>query len=937
MINLEIGSIVNFRGREWIVMPSPDDELINLRPIAGGEQDGCTVFLPIEGETIKTASFPIPDENDLGDFDATRLLRSAVRLLLRHGSGPFRSFGHLNFRPRPYQLVPLLMALKLSPVRMLIADDVGIGKTIETGLIARELLDRGEIRRLAVVCPSYLCDQWKQELQEKFSIAAKVIRSNTLARLEKELPRPSLSVFEYFPFFVTSIDYVKSDRRRDAFLQHAPELVIIDEAHGCARPAGQSTTQQQRHQLIADLARDAKKHILLVTATPHSGFDQSFQSLIGLIDPAFERFELDRLSKDQRAVLAKHFIQRRRRDVEQWMGTETRFPERIPLEVPFRLSEAYKAFFQDVYRFAREIVISDNQAQNARKRVRYWAALALLRCVMSSPAAAAAALRSRLEKNSDGEQLEITDHAADVYDPTEIEAAVDLVPSHVLAEGSEQLNASERRSLLRFVKRIESLTDENDAKIATAEQEVRKLLAANEKPIIFCRFIATADYVAAELKKRLAGEFPYLHVISVTGALSEEERVLRVAELGEAPQRLLVATDCLSEGINLQEKFNAVLHYDLPWNPNRLEQREGRVDRYGQTSGSVKTVLLYGADNPVDGAVLDVLLRKARRIHKSLGIIIPLPKDSESVMDALVHALFLRGNESAQLGLFDDEAPIVEVQQEWDRAAQRQQKSHTLFAQHAIKPEVVDRELHEADNIFGNAEVVKRFVLDACARLGAPLRRTKEHWRLTPDTLPQSLRYIIAGMPSLEISFEQPQQENVVYISRNHPFVTALSEHLLDTALDPTGGRDFAARFSVLRTDQIQSVTTLLLLRLRFLIKHCERETQHIAEECLLAGYRDEGNKKTWLKQSVAEDLFENIIPSANVLDAEKKYWVKQFIEEHESLRDELNRMAEKRAENLLQTYRRLRKAINGHKTSVEVSLPLDLLTVMVILPVPDV
>ena len=937
MINLEIGSIVNFRGREWIVMPSPDDELINLRPIAGGEQDGCTVFLPIEGETIKTASFPIPDENDLGDFDATRLLRSAVRLLLRHGSGPFRSFGHLNFRPRPYQLVPLLMALKLSPVRMLIADDVGIGKTIETGLIARELLDRGEIRRLAVVCPSYLCEQWQQELRDKFSIEAKVIRSNTLARLEKELPRPSLSVFEYFPFFVTSIDYVKSDRRRDAFLQHAPELVIIDEAHGCARPAGQSTTQQQRHQLIADLARDAKKHILLVTATPHSGFDQSFQSLIGLIDPAFERFELDRLSKDQRAVLAKHFIQRRRRDVEQWMGTETRFPERIPLEVPFRLSEAYKAFFQDVYRFAREIVISDNQAQNARKRVRYWAALALLRCVMSSPAAAAAALRSRLEKNSDGEQLEITDHAADVYDPTEIEAAVDLVPSHVLAEGSEQLNASERRSLLRFVKRIERLTDENDAKIATAEQEVRKLLAANEKPIIFCRFIATADYVAAELKKRLAGEFPYLHVISVTGALSEEERVLRVAELGEAPQRLLVATDCLSEGINLQEKFNAVLHYDLPWNPNRLEQREGRVDRYGQTSGSVKTVLLYGADNPVDGAVLDVLLRKARRIHKSLGIIIPLPKDSESVMDALVHALFLRGNESAQLGLFDDEAPIVEVQQEWDRAAQRQQKSHTLFAQHAIKPEVVDRELHEADNIFGNAEVVKRFVLDACARLGAPLRRTKEHWRLTPDTLPQSLRYIIAGMPSLEISFEQPQQENVVYISRNHPFVTALSEHLLDTALDPTGGRDFAARFSVLRTDQIQSVTTLLLLRLRFLIKHSERETQHIAEECLLAGYRDEGNKKTWLKQSVAEDLFENIIPSANVLDAEKKYWVKQFIEEHESLRDELNRMAEKRAENLLQTYRRLRKAINGHKTSVEVSLPLDLLTVMVILPVPDV
>ena len=106
----------------------------------------------------------------------------------------------------------------------------------------------------------------------------------------------------------------------------------------------------------------------------------------------------------------------------------------------------------------------------------------------------------------------------------------------------------------------------------------------------------------------------------VTGALSDEERRLKVDELSASPQRLLVATDCLSEGINLQEHFNAVIHYDLPWNPNRLEQREGRVDRFGQMSPTIKAVLMFGRDNPVDGAVLDVLLRKARDIYHTLGV-----------------------------------------------------------------------------------------------------------------------------------------------------------------------------------------------------------------------------------------------------------------------------------------------------------------------------
>ncbi|MFQ5632617.1 MAG: C-terminal helicase domain-containing protein [bacterium] len=325
-------------------------------------------------------------------------------------------------------------------------------------------------------------------------------------------------------------------------------------------------------------------------------------------------------------------------------------------------------------------------------------------------------------------------------------------------------------------RRIKGLIDENDTKISEAEQEIRELLRESYKPIIFCRFIATADYVAEELKKRLSKDFPRLHIISVTGALSEEERVLRVADLGESGQRVLVATDCLSEGINLQDRFNAVLHYDLPWNPNRLEQREGRVDRYGQKSKSVKAIILYGADNPVDGAVLNVLLRKARVIHKSLGIIVPLPQNSESIMDAIFHALFLRGGQKPQMNLFDNEAPIVKVHQDWDRASERQKKSRSLFAQHAIKPDEVAKELQEADNIYGSPEVVERFMRNACQRLGQPLQRVNGYWKLDAMGLPPSLQEKLSSIKSQTISFDQPKHEDVAFISRNHPFVTALSE-----------------------------------------------------------------------------------------------------------------------------------------------------------------
>jgi superfamily II DNA or RNA helicase len=181
-------------------------------------------------------------------------------------------------------MVPLIMALRQNSVRMLIADDVGVGKTIETILIVKELLERRKIRRFAVVCLPHLCEQWQAEIRAKIDLEAVIIRSSTQARLDREI-HGDTSVYEYYPYQVISIDYIKSQQRSSVFVEQCPELVIVDEAHTCARPAGKSASQQQRYHLINNIAKKPGQQLILLTATPHSGKPEEFHSLLGLIKP----------------------------------------------------------------------------------------------------------------------------------------------------------------------------------------------------------------------------------------------------------------------------------------------------------------------------------------------------------------------------------------------------------------------------------------------------------------------------------------------------------------------------------------------------------------------------------------------------------------------------------------------------------------------------
>jgi hypothetical protein len=200
------------------------------------EQSGAVIFATPLAEVAGALT-------GMSNVAGAHLLWQAARLTLREGVTPLRSLGRVSIRPRTYQFVPLLMALRLDPIRMLIADDVGVGKTIEGLLITRELFDRGEIKRLCVLCPPYLCEQWQKELNEKFNLDAVLIRSRTVNQLERRIPAGGGSIFSYYPVQVVSIDFVKGDRKRANFLQHCPDFVIVDEAHGAASAAPTNASQ----------------------------------------------------------------------------------------------------------------------------------------------------------------------------------------------------------------------------------------------------------------------------------------------------------------------------------------------------------------------------------------------------------------------------------------------------------------------------------------------------------------------------------------------------------------------------------------------------------------------------------------------------------------------------------------------------------------------
>ena len=544
--SLQPGKLVSLRGREWVVLPSDSPDLVVVRPLGGSEEETTGIYLPlgISEDKPQDARFDPPEAEDLGDISTARLLYDAARLAFRNGAGPFRALAKLSFRPRAYQIVPLVMALRQETVRLLVADDVGVGKTVEALLIVREMIERAQVSRFAVICLPHLCDQWQQEFRAKLGIEAVVIRSNTQARLDRMI-QGDASVYDYYPYQIISIDYIKADSRRAVFVQQCPELVIVDEAHTCARPAGATRAQQQRHHLLRDLADKQEQHLIMLTATPHSGKPEEFHSLLGLLSSDFETLDLPASSQSERRALARHFIQRKRADVERWMGEDTPFPDRDTIEWNYDLSAAYLEFFNEMVDFARRLV-SPSRPGESKKKAHYWTALGLLRCVMSSPAAGVKMLAIRRDKLAGAKtDQHPEDDCPDIFNPVgdpDLGLETDTTPTQVMER--EDWTEHQRRQLRRFAERLQAFAGtDDDQKLYAASIVLEDWLSNGFNPVVFCRFIETANYVGEHLEPLLTAKIPRLNLQVVTSEDPDELLRQRIEDMAGERPRILIATD----------------------------------------------------------------------------------------------------------------------------------------------------------------------------------------------------------------------------------------------------------------------------------------------------------------------------------------------------------------------------------------------------------
>lgn len=947
---LQPGKLVSLRGRDWIVLPSDDKDLLIVKPLGGSDDEIAGIYLPLEVESDQPvdANFQPPSKEDLGDISTARLLYDSARLAFRNGAGPFRALAKLSFRPRSYQMVPLIMALRQESVRLLVADDVGVGKTVESLLIVKEFLERSKIKRFAVVCLPHLCDQWQAEIRAKLDLEAVIIRSNTQARLDRQI-QGDTSVYDYYPYQVISIDFIKSDTRRDVFIEQCPELVIVDEAHTCARPTGASSSQQQRYHLVSRLAKKPGQQLILLTATPHSGKPEEFHSLLGLLQPDFETIDLPNSSQAQRRELARYFVQRKRADVEKWMGEDTPFPRREAFEWPYDLSAGYGQFFEQILEFSRKLIAPDSSGDGQR-RVQYWTALALLRGVMSSPAAGVEMLNTRLSGLAQSGD-EATDALAtgdesneNPVQDTEFGFEGDNTPTQIIERNT--WTSYQRQQLRSFADQLETLANlKDDQKLASAEAILGDWLTKGFNPVVFCRYIATANYVGEKLAPALKKKFPKLDLQVITSELPDDLRKQRIEEMGKSPLRVIIATDCLSEGINLQEHFTGVLHYDLPWNPNRLEQREGRVDRFGQIAPEVKACLLYGADNPIDGIVLDVLLRKVREIKRATGINVPFPDDSQSIIDTITQALLLNPNRQIDkkrnkhqiefdFGDFDEAATAkANVTRKVDEAAEREKASRSIFAQNAIKAQEIEADLHEVDEAIGDPKAVEEFVTTTLNNLlGAQVIKDAKGYRIVMGNLPPQLRELLPLDDPVKVSFQSPTPEGYHYLGRNNRFVEQLCQLVMANTLARVDKR--AARAAVIRTRQVATKTTLLLFRCRNVIEQSKGGHQIVAEEMLLWGWRGTPQEKEFLDHAQAKLLLAEARASSDLSLQARAGFIENEFKLLENLHMDFHAVAEQQSKRLVEAHERFSALMDGKRFQVVYPvLPMDLLGLYILLP----
>jgi len=770
-----------------------------------------------------------------GDGALFRLVSEAHRIRLAHLFDPVLAVHTSLVEPLPHQITAVYEAmLPRQPLRFLLADDPGAGKTIMAGLLIKELMARGDLKRCLIVCPGSLAEQWQDELSSKFQLPFDILTNDKL-----EASRTG-NWFMENDLAIARLDKLSRDEDVQAKLS-APDcrfdLVVCDEAHKMSATFFGGEVKYTKRYRLGQLLSGLTRHFLLMTATPHNGKEEDFQLFMALLDG--DRFE-GKFRDGVHQVDVSDLMRRMVKENLLKFDGRPLFPERIAHTVPYRLSDLEARLYKEVTAYVREEFNRAEALQNDKRAGTVGFALTILqRRLASSPDAIFHSLRRRRERlEKRRRELEILQRGAAVSTPAiagkvleadDIEDLEEAPESEVEAAEEEVLDQATAASTIQELKaeigtlqHLEQLASEvrrrgddtkwvqlsdllsslfSPARAESSTERVSPKASPTQKLVLFTEHRDTLNYLSNRIGT-LLGRSDAIAIIH-GGLGREERRNAQESFLHDPGVQVLLATDAAGEGINLQ-RAHLMVNYDLPWNPNRLEQRFGRIHRIGQTE--VCHLWNLVAQETREGDVYIKLLEKIEEARSALGgqvfdVLGKLQFEGKPLRDLMIEAI-----------RYGDRPDVkARLTRAIDNAVDRS-KLQDLIDERALAHDAMDRirvarireDMERAEARRLQPHYIESFFLEAFGQLGGTARqRETRRYELTnvPAPIRNRDRVIGVGAPVLpryeRIAFEKdliaPQgQQLAAFVCPGHP--------LLDATLDLTleRHRDLLRRGTVL-------------------------------------------------------------------------------------------------------------------------------------------
>lgn len=598
------GARIEVRGEEWIVrkaeQTSTGDKAVHVTGLSELVRNKDAIFLTDLDPEMRVLA---PEATELVEdpspgYRRTRLyLESLLRQSPPTDSKLYR--GHRGaMNAAEYQLVPAAKALAQPRPRILIADAVGLGKTIEVGILLSELIRRGRGRRILVVALKSVLEQFQEELWARFTIPLVRLDSVGLERVQRKIPA-NHNPFHYFDRAIISIDTLKKDEKYRRFLEACQwDAVVVDECqHVAVRSRGGVAQRSQRAKLAGLLARTSEA-LILTSATPHDGKKESFASLMNLLEPTAIADDQEYTAEDVSGLFVRRFKKDVKSQAQGSFSERSLHPEHVPtsVEEDAVLELLQSANFRTIRPRKRRLPGDEAPPGDAPSGAGILFRTLLLKSFLSSPQALTETVQARLAHP----RLK----GADPGDP---DAEHDIALLTRIRQAAEKVTAKRNTKLTRLVALLSEMG------IATASAE---------RVVIFSERIDTLELLEQHLPKALGLKSDQVAVFH--GTLDDQKQQALVKAFGseKSAVRILLASDAASEGVNLHHFCHRLVHYDIPWSLITLEQRNGRIDRFGQAYAPALHYLLTRPSNPEtrgDLRVLDVLIEKEESAHKNLG------------------------------------------------------------------------------------------------------------------------------------------------------------------------------------------------------------------------------------------------------------------------------------------------------------------------------